>query len=58
MDKFTKLLLLMLLLFFGGLIVTSGTKNLGLYEGMENKDNEENPAILKTETHEDKTYDF
>mgnify|MGYP005655465229 CR=1 FL=1 len=55
MDKYTKLLLFLLLLFFLGLIVTSGSKNLGLYENMENQDNS---AILGTETHQEKTYNF
>tara|TARA_B100000900_G_C20410545_1_gene646644 strand:+ start:332 stop:529 length:198 start_codon:yes stop_codon:yes gene_type:complete len=56
MDKLTKFLLFVLLLFFLGLIVTSGSKNLGLYENMENQ--ESNPAILDTKTHEEKTYNF
>jgi hypothetical protein len=56
MDKLTKFLLFVLLLFFLGLIVTSGSKNLGLYENMENQ--ETNPAILDTKTHEEKTYNF
>ena len=44
------------MLFFLGLIVTSGSKNLGLYENMENQ--ESNPAILDTKTNEEKTYNF
>ena len=56
MDKLTKFLLFVLLLFFLGLIVTSGSKNLGLYENMENQ--ETNPAILDTKTHEEKTSNF
>ena len=56
MDKLTKYLLFVLLLFLLGLIVTSGSKNLGLYENMENQ--ESNPAILDTKTNEEKTYNF
>ena len=56
MDKLTKSLLFVLMLFFLGLIVTSGSKNLGLYENMENQ--ESNPAILDTKTNEEKTYNF